>query len=68
MKRINEKRESSNGEMGVVSGTGLGDDMDSLLESIQMLIPLGLKAVGEATQSEAARLAGGAYSRGTGPV
>lgn len=53
----------------MLSGTGLpGDDMDSLLESIQMLIPLGLKAVGEAMQSEVARLAGAAYSRGTGPV
>lgn len=69
MRRINGKRESGNGEMGELSGAGmLGDEMDSLVESIQMLIPLGLKAVGEAMQSEVARLAGAAYSRGTGPV
>ena len=68
MKRIRDKRESGNVEMGMLPGAGLPDDMDSLLESIQMLIPLGLKAVGEAMQSEVARLAGGAYSRGTGPI
>jgi len=68
VKRIRDKRESGNVEMGMLPGAGLPDDMDSLLESIQMLIPLGLKAVGEAMQSEVARLAGGAYSRGTGPI
>jgi transposase-like protein len=69
MRRINEKTELGNGEYGTESGTLLpGDDIDGLVESIQMLIPLGLKAVGEAMQSEVARLAGASYSRGTGSI
>ena len=64
MKRINEKRESGNGEMDMQCGAGLpGDDIDSLVESIQMLIPLGLIAVGEALQAEVERLAGKSHSR-----
>ena len=40
------------------------EDFDVKMSVIQELIPLGLKAVGEALQNEVTRLAGEKYSRG----
>ena len=64
MKRVNGNRETGKGRMDFVDDAeGASFDMDSLVESIQMLIPLGLKAAGEALQAEVAQLAGKRHSR-----
>jgi len=69
MKRVNGNCETGKGRMDFVDDAeGASVDVDSLVETIQMLIPLGLIAIDEALQAEVARLAGVAYSRGTGPV
>ena len=65
MRRLDEKsgrgkRENDFGEAKVSDGGG----MVSRLSIIQMLIPLGLKAVEEVLREEAAGLAGARYSGG----
>ena len=55
------KSQERNGQLQVVQESSEG--LDSRLELIQMLIPLGLKAVEEELQAEVARLVGERYSR-----
>lgn len=69
MRRLNERAVSGKREKDRVEAeVGEGDGIDSHLSIIQMLIPLGLKAVEEALQRDVARLAGARYSGGDSAV
>lgn len=69
MERVNGSCAAGKGRMDLAREAEASfPDMDSVVESIQMLIPLGLKAVGEALQAEVARLAGESHSRRGAPV
>lgn len=69
MKRVNANGKTGKGRMDLAREAEASfHDMDSVVESIQMLIPLGLKAVGEALRAEVARLAGESHSRRAAPV
>jgi transposase-like protein len=64
MKRLSDNCKTGKGRMDFAGEAEASFyDVDSLVESIQMLIPLGLKAVGEALQAEVALLAGESHAR-----
>ncbi|MEK7747931.1 MAG: hypothetical protein AAB300_02500, partial [Nitrospirota bacterium] len=66
MKRIEKRQGKSNTQSRVKATMEIienGYKMDSRIELIQQLIPLGLMAVEEELQSEVTRLAGGYYQR-----
>jgi transposase-like protein len=67
MKRITQKKNEGKRKNEEVIRQLLNGGIDTKVELIQSLIPLGLLHVGEVLQQEVAALAGGRYSRGGGP-
>jgi len=69
MKRIIPARETSKSRAGRASTAMEAlSGVDSVVEAIQALIPLGLMAVGEALAAEVERLAGASHSRKDGSI
>ncbi len=71
MKRIEKRQEKSNAQSRVKAAMEIienGYKMDSRIELIQQLIPLGLMAVEDALQSEVTRLAGGYYQHNANTI
>jgi len=67
MKRIAQKSLYGKQKVNDVAHGLLSGGMDTKVELIQALIPLGLLHVQEVLQAEVAALAGERYSRGCGP-
>lgn len=69
MSTVRRRRRKVNGKkrgVEILAGLPLDGPVDTMVEIIQALIPLGLMHVEEALQAEVARLAGGRYRRGDG--